>query len=122
MTMRRNARAGTFLFCCLALLLATGLYQRVANPSLEHHLRHSPASMPEKPIPTSSPAPGLEKPVPFSPADAETLAKAMKELRDTPNNPDIHRRIAEIFLRYNDQRTAAKFLERAAALAANPQP
>ncbi len=116
--MRPHVRAGTFLFCCLVLLLGAGIYQRIARPSLEYHLRQTPARLPEKPIPSSAPGTDAAVPqtTPLTPEDAETLANAMRELRGQPDNPEIYRRIADIFIRHKDWHNAAKFLERAAAL------
>ena len=111
-----RAHAGTFLFCCLALLLATGLYQRVANPSLEYHLEHA-ATPTERGMPPSAAAPGEDTPTPLTPEFAEKLARAMKDLREQPGNPEIHMYIADIFVRHNDWHSAAKFMERAVAAA-----
>lgn len=116
--MRFNAHAGTFLFCCLVLLLATGLYQRVARPSLDYHLEHSSAQLPEKssqpaPAPTSGTANAMRMP----PEDAAMLGQAMKTLRDQPNNPEILITIADIFIRHKDWQNAAHFLQHAATAA-----
>ena len=114
--MRFRAHAGTFLFCCLALLLATGIYQRVANPSLEYHLEHA-ATPTERGMPPSTAAPGTDNAIPLTPEFAEKLGQAMKDLREQPGNPEIHMYIADIFVRHNDWHSAAKFMERAVAAA-----
>ncbi len=106
--MRFRAHAGTFIYCSLALLLAAGLYQRVANPSLEYRLDPSPAQ--------SAPMQAREhEHPPLAPEDAEKLAQAMAGLRENPADAGRLLAIAGIFSRNKDWINAITFLKRAAA-------
>lgn len=118
--MQFHSHAGTFIACGLALLLATGLYQRVANPSLEYHLNHGPSASSASSAPSMPPdgmAPGAETPEPMSAGEREKLAKAMADLRENPANAETHMLIADIFLRHKDWHKAIRFMERAVAVA-----
>ena len=99
--------AGTFLFLGLALLLATGLYQRVANPSLEYRLG-APAS--------NAQAAEHEHP-PLTPEDAQALSRAMAKLQRNPSDLDLTLHIAAIFSRNKDWINAVAFLDKALHLA-----
>ena len=111
--MRFRTHAGTFLACGLVLLLATGLYQRVANPSLEYHLEHGQAD---------SAAPAEDAPLPMSLEEREKLARAMAGLREDPLNAETHMLIANIFMRHKDWHNAVAFMERAVAAAPENAP
>lgn len=115
--MRFRAHAGTFLFFCLALMLATGVYQRVANPALSYHLDHPveeqntpQAPLPQAPLPQPS-GPGMR----MTPEQSEKLAHAMAELKENPNDAAILLRIATIFSDLGDRQNAERFAARAAA-------
>ena len=110
--MRFRAHAGTFLFCCLVLKLAAGLYQRVANHSLEYHLDHSD-SQAAAAMPPPASTPSSENAVTLTPESMEKLGKAMQDLREQPENVEIHMYIADIFVRNQDWHNAVKFMERA---------
>lgn len=108
MTSDFRANGAAFLGFALLLLLAVGLYQRIANPSLTYHLdaqQHAPA-----------PAADHDHP-PLAPEDAEKLGNAMTRLRENPADAELLLSIADIFGRNKDWRNALGFLERAAEVA-----
>lgn len=111
MTFRFQAYAPAFLACCVAALLATGLYQRVANPELHYHMQ-SPATATQ-----TAPPPDHDHP-PLGPEDTASLGQAMNKLRATPGDVETLLEIAAIFSRNRDWINAVTFLER--AVAANP--
>lgn len=102
-----RANGATFLGLAVLLLLATGLYQRVANPSLAHHL-DAPQS--------AAPAADHDHP-PLTPQDTEKLGQAMAQLRERPADTNLLLSIADIFNRNKDWRNAVEFLSRAAEIA-----
>ena len=115
--MHFRAHAGTFLACSLVLLLATGLYQRVANPALEYHLEHSSVATPTPAVPSTSVASDTGAPLPIRPEDGEKLAQAMADLKKNPTNAQTNMLIANIFMQHRDWHNAVKFMERAVSAA-----
>ena len=108
MALNFRSNGAVFLGFAILLLLATGLFQRVANPSLTYHLDAQPSAVPT--------ATEHDHP-PLTPEDAETLGKTMAQLRERPTDINLLLSIADIFNRNKDWRNAIGFLERAAAAA-----
>lgn len=105
---RFRPRAAAFLFCAIALLFLTGIYQRVASPSLIYPMDEGAASSAEE----------HDHP-PLTPEDSEKLAQAMTALQKDPENVDRLLSIAHIFSRNKDWMNAIGFLDRATHLAPN---
>lgn len=106
MAFQFRTHAVAFLAACLMLMLAAGLYQRVANPSLEYHLDHAPAA-----------SEADHDHPPLSPEETEKLNRAMADLGTAPNDIGKLLAIADIFRRNKDWINAAAFLARAAEAA-----
>lgn len=104
-----RAHAVTFLAASLVLLLAAGLYQRVANPALHLHM--------DAPPPAAQAAPADHDHPPLTPEDNAKLGQAMGKLRENPADTETLLEIAAIFSRNNDWINAVTFLERAAQAA-----
>lgn len=103
-----HGRGKAFLVFAIVLLLCAGLYQRIANPSLEHRLAVSSAA--------TGQAAEHEHP-PLTPDDTEKLGQAMAKLREHPADVNLLLSIADIFSRNKDWLNAEGFLNRAVEIA-----
>ena len=106
-----RARSRTFLLLSLLLLLAAGLYYRVAHPSLRYHLEHGPS------VASPSAADPAHDHPPLSPEENAELARLMGVLRQSPSDVNSLLAIADLFSRNKDWRNALAFFDRAAQAA-----
>ncbi len=102
-----------FLLMSLGCLFATGLYQRMASPSLIQTLDMQPQGRGNDPQPGGNAA-AQRPPAPLPEADAAELGGLMAKLKAAPDNTDTLLAIADVFRRNKDWEKALGFLRRAA--------